>query len=85
MQRCGRWKWNSQGVACGREYKSDPIGGLVAILGDECEPAKLLAAQSLQAIGGGTVIATLKAFIDQASSAVAREEAEKVLGRLEES
>ena len=38
----------------------------------------------LQGIGGGTVIATLKAFIDQAPSAVAREEAEKVLGKLEE-
>ncbi len=30
------------------------------------------------------VIATLKAFIDQAPSAVAREEGEKVLGKLEE-
>jgi len=43
-----------------------------------------LAALSLQGIGGGTVIATLKAFIDQAPSVVAREEAEKVLGKLEE-
>jgi hypothetical protein len=31
------------------------------------------------------VIATLKAFIDQAPSAVAREEAEKVVGKLDTS
>jgi len=43
-----------------------------------------LAALSLQGIGGGTVIATLKAFIDQAPAVVAREEAEKVVGKLEE-
>jgi hypothetical protein len=37
----------------------------------------------LQGIGGRTVVATLKVFIDQAPSAVAREDAEKVLGKLE--
>ena len=59
--------------------------------GDEDEQLRWLAAVSLHAIGGGTVIATLKAFIDHAPSAVpqrcyaiAREEAEKVLGKLED-
>jgi len=63
----------------------------VASLGDEDEQLRWLAALSLQGIGGGTVIATLKVFIDQAPSvvpqgcyAIAREEAEKVLGKLED-
>ena len=50
--------------------------------GDENKRVCRLAAPSLQGIGGGIVIATLKALIDQAPSAVAREEAEKVLGKL---
>ncbi len=51
---------------------------------DKDEQLRWLASLSLQGIGGGTVIATLKAFIEQAPSAVAREEAEKLLGKLME-
>ncbi len=69
-------------LTLGRQRTPEAIGGLVAALGDEDEQLRWLAALSLQGIGGGTVIATLKAFIDQAPSAVARDEAEKVLGRL---
>jgi len=69
-------------LALGRQRTPEAIGELVAALGDEDEQLRWLAALSLQGIGGATVIATLKAFIDQAPSAVAREEAEKVLGKL---
>jgi len=72
-------------LALGRQRTPEAIGELVAALGDEDEQLRWLAALSLQGIGGGTVIATLKAFIDQAPSAIAREEAEKVLGKLTES
>jgi len=71
-------------LTLGRQRTPEAIGGLVAALGDEDEQLRWLAALSLQGIGGGTVIATLRAFIDQAPSAVAREEAEKVLGKLTE-
>jgi len=71
-------------LTLGRQRTPEAIGGLVAALGDEDEQLRWLAALSLQGIGGGTVIATLKAFIDQAPSAVAREEAEKVVGKLTE-
>ena len=67
-----------------RQRTSEAMKWLAAALGDEDEQLRWLAALSLQGIGGGTVIATLKAFIDQAPSAVAREEAEKVLGKLTE-
>lgn len=56
---------------------------LVAALGDEDGNIRWLAASVLQSIGGGTVIATLRAFIDQALSAAVREEAEKLLAKLE--
>jgi hypothetical protein len=69
-------------LTLGRQRTPEAIGGLVAALGDEDEQLRWLASLSLQGIGGGTVIATLRAFIDQAPSAVAREEAEKVLGKL---
>ncbi|MGB4802585.1 MAG: hypothetical protein WBV59_08000, partial [Anaerolineae bacterium] len=55
----------------------------VAALGDEDEQLRWLASLSLLGMGGSTVIATLQAFIVQAPSAVAREEGEKVLGKLE--
>ncbi len=71
-------------LTLGRQRTPEAIGGLVAALGDEDEQLRWLAALSLQGIGGGTVISTLKAFIDQAPSAVAREEAERVLGKLTE-
>ncbi len=71
-------------LTLGQQRTPEATGGLVAALGDEDEQLRWLAALSLQGIGGGTVIATLKAFIDQAPSAVAREEAEKVLGKLTE-
>ena len=78
-------------LTLGRQRTPQAIGGLVAAQGDEDEQLRWLAALSLHGIGGGTVIATLKAFIDQAPSAVpqgcyaiAREEAEKVLGKLED-
>ncbi len=61
---------------------SEAIGELVAALGDEDGNIRWLAASVLQGLGGGAVIATLRAFVDQAPSAVAREEAERVLGRL---
>ena len=35
-----------------------------------------------QSIGGETVVATLRAFVRQAETEVAREEAERVLGKL---
>jgi len=71
-------------LTLGRQRTPEAIGGPVAALGDEDEQLRWLASLSLQGIGGGTVIATLKAFIDQAPSAAAREEAEKVLGKLTE-
>ena len=69
-------------LTLGRQRTPEAIGELVAALGDEDEQLRWLAALSLQGIGGGTVIATLRAFVDQAPSAVAREEAEKILGKL---
>jgi len=82
-------------LTLGRQRTPEAIGGLVAALGDEDEQLRWLAALSLQGIGGETVIATLRAFIDRAPSAfpqglasrpyaIAREEAEKVLGKLKE-
>lgn len=47
-----------------RQRTPEAIGGLVAALGDEDAQRRWLAAPSLQGIGGGTVIATLTAFID---------------------
>jgi hypothetical protein len=38
----------------------------------------------LQSIGGETVIATLRAFVRQAETDMAREEAQKVLAKLDE-
>lgn len=66
-------------IALGR---AKPINGLVAAPSEEDEQLRWLAALSLQGIGGGTVIATLRAFIEQAPSAITREEAERVLGKL---
>ena len=71
-------------LTLGRQRTPEAIGELVVALGDEDEQLRWLAALSLQGIGGGTVIATLKAFVDQAPSAVARDEAKKVLGKLTE-
>ena len=62
----------------------EAISEVVAALGDEDERIRWLAGSVLQSIGGETVIATLRAFIEQAETEVAREEAEKVLGKLEE-
>jgi len=56
----------------------------VAAPADEDEQLGWLAALSLQGIGGGTVMATLKVYIDQATPEVARDEATKLLSRLEE-
>ena len=56
----------------------EAIGGLIAALGDEDEQLRRLAALSLQKTGRGTVIATHRAFIDQAPSAITREAAEKI-------
>ncbi len=71
-------------LTLGRKQTSEAIGELVAALGDEDEQLRWLAALSLLGMGGSTVIATLQAFIAQAPSAVAREEAEKVLAKLTE-
>ena len=62
----------------------EAIGEVVAALGDEDERIRWLAGSVLQSIGGETVVATLRAFARQAPSAVARDEAEKVLGKLTE-
>ncbi|MFZ2520836.1 MAG: HEAT repeat domain-containing protein, partial [Anaerolineae bacterium] len=70
-------------LTLGRKQTSEAIGELVAALGDEDEQLRWLASLSLLGMGGSTVIATLQAFMAQAPSAVAREEAEKVLGKLE--
>lgn len=74
----------SQVMALRGKDTPDAIGGLVAALGDEDGNIRWLAASVLQSIGGATVIATLRAFIAQAPSPAARDEAEKVLGKLEE-
>lgn len=70
-----------------RPYPTQPLRTAstwrAVALRDEDEQLRWLAALSLQGIGGRTVVATLKVFIDQAPSAVAREDAEKVLGKLE--
>ena len=71
-------------LTLGRKQTSEAIGELVAALGDEDEQLRWLASLSLLGMGGSTVIATLQAFIVQAPSAVAREEAEKVLAKLED-
>ena len=62
----------------------EAISEVVAALGDEDERIRWLAGSVLQSIGGETVIATLRAFVRQAETDVAREEAEKVLGKLTE-
>jgi HEAT repeat protein len=71
-------------LALGRQRTPEAVGELVAALGDEDEQLRWLAALALQGIGGDAVVATLKVFIEQAPSALAREEAEKLLGKLEE-
>ncbi len=70
-------------LALGQQRTPGAIGEQVAAQGDEDGNIRWLAASVLQGIGGGTVIVTLRAFVDQAPSAVAREEAEKLLGKLE--
>jgi hypothetical protein len=72
-------------MALRRESSPEAIGEMVAALGDEDEKIRWLAALSLQGTGEGLVIATLRAFVGQAPSAVAREGAEKVLQNLGES
>jgi HEAT repeat protein len=69
-------------LALGRQRTAETVGELVAALGDEDEQLRWLAALALQGIGGDAVVATLRAFIEQAPSAVAREEAERLLARL---
>ena len=59
----------------------EAIGEVVAALGDEDERIRWLAGSVLQGMGGETVIATLRAFIDQAPSAIGREEAGKLKGQ----
>ena len=71
-------------MALRKKATPEAIAELAAALGDEDERIRWLAGSVLQSIGGGMVIATLRAFIDQAPSAVAREEAVRVLGKLEE-
>jgi HEAT repeat protein len=62
----------------------EAISEVVAALGDEDERIRWLAGSVLQSIGGETVIATLKAFVEKTESEVGREEAERVLGKLTE-
>jgi len=61
----------------------EAVGELVAALGDEDDRIRWLAASVLQSIGGEMVIATLRVFAEQAPSEVAREEAERLLRKLE--
>jgi HEAT repeat protein len=70
-------------MALRKQDSPEAIGEMVAALGDEDGSVRYLAALSLPGIGGETVIATLEAFIEQAPSEFAREEAEKVLGKLQ--
>ena len=63
----------------------EAIGEMVAALGDDDERIRWLAASVLQSIGGGTVIATLRAFIVQVSSDVAHEEAVRLLDKMNDS
>jgi HEAT repeat protein len=72
----------AQVMALRKQTTPEAIGALIAALGDPDANIRWLAALTLQGIGGGTVIATLRAFIEQAPSALAREEAEKVLDRM---
>jgi HEAT repeat protein len=69
-------------MALRKQDSPEAVGEMVAALGDEDGSVRYLAALALQGIGGGTVVATLEAFIEQAPSELAREEAEKVLGKL---
>ena len=62
----------------------EAISEVVAALGDEDERIRWLAGSVLQGLGGETVIATLRAYVRQAETEVARDEAEKVLGKLTE-
>ena len=71
-------------MALRKKATPEAIGEVVAALGDEDERIRWLAGSVLQSIGGGTVIATLRAFMGQAPSDVVRDEAEKVLGKLAE-
>jgi hypothetical protein len=72
----------AQVMALRKQTTPEAIGALIAALGDPDANIRWLAALTLQGIGSGTVIATLRAFIEQAPSALAREEAEKVLDRM---
>jgi HEAT repeat protein len=69
-------------LALGRQRTPEAVGELVAALGDGDEQLRWLAALALQGIGGGAVVVTLRAFIEQAPSMVAREEAERLLGKM---
>jgi HEAT repeat protein len=70
-------------MALRKQDSPEAIGEMVAALGDEDGSVRYLAALSLQGIAGKTVIATLMAFMDQAPSGFARDEAEKVLVKLQ--
>jgi HEAT repeat protein len=71
-------------MALRKQDSPEAIGEMVAALGDEDGGIRYLAALSLQGISTGTVVATLRVFIEQAPSALAREEAQSLVGKMME-
>lgn len=76
-----------QVMALGDRVKSNRqdaagIAQLVAALGDEDESIRWLASSALGLLGGATVVHTLAAFLEQAETPEAREEAIKALQRI---
>ncbi len=69
-------------MALRKERTPQAIGALIAALADPESNIRWLASSTLAGIGGEAVVAAIGAYIDQAPSAVAREEAEHLLDRL---
>jgi hypothetical protein len=75
----------SEVMALRKERTPQAIGALIAALADSEANIRWLASSTLAAIGGEAVIAALRVFLEQAPSEDTREEAVKLLAKLEQS
>ena len=74
----------AQVMALRKQSTPEAIGTLVAALGDPDANIRWLAALTLKGIGGRALEDALRAVIADPLSEIARDEAEKLLGQLEE-
>ena len=69
-------------MALGKARTPEAIGELVAALADEDEQLRWLASMALQSIGGGVVVATLRAYVEGNAPETGRDEARKLLEQM---